>query len=132
LFRINGGVALGLNTTEAVDSIHANLQNKLDLLMRTSTRSCMPHVKESCGCRKPLPGLFEQARACFPDITPETSVMIGDSPSDMEFGRAVGMRTIWIEGYETKRKLRRGKAGGLADASLAPLSEAVEACWGIQ
>ena len=120
------GVALGLYTTEAVDSIHANLQNEL----RSSDAHIdaffyCAHDKGSCGCRKPLPGLFEQAKARFPDITPETSIMIGDSSSDIKFGRMVGMRTIWIEGVEANKKPGWEEAAALADASFGSLSEAV-------
>jgi D-glycero-D-manno-heptose 1,7-bisphosphate phosphatase len=125
------GVALGLYTTEAVDSIHANLQNELRSFdAHIDAFFYCAHDKESCNCRKPLPGLFEQARACFPNITPKTSIMIGDSASDIEFGRAVGMRTIWIEGCEANRKLGREKAAGQADASFASLPEAVEGLLG--
>ena len=125
------GVALGLYTTEAVDSIHASLQKEL----RSSDAHIdaffyCPHDKESCGCRKPSPGMFEQARERFPDITPGTSVMIGDSSSDVEFGRAVGMKTIWIEGSGANRRPGWEKAAGLADASFASLPEAVEGLLG--
>jgi len=37
--------------------------------------------------KKPMPGLFEQVVAEFPDVTAGASVMIGDSLSDIEFGR---------------------------------------------
>jgi D-glycero-D-manno-heptose 1,7-bisphosphate phosphatase len=125
------GVALGLYTTEAVDAIHANLQNELRAFdAHIDAFFYCAHDKESCGCRKPLPGLFEQARARFSDITHETSVMIGDSSSDIEFGRAVGMKTIWIKGSEANRKSGWDEAAGLADASFASLSEAVESLLG--
>jgi hypothetical protein len=55
--------------------------------------------------------------------------MIGDSPSDMEFSRVVGVRTTWI-GYEANRKLRRERATELADASFASLPEVVEGLLG--
>jgi histidinol phosphatase-like enzyme len=45
-----------------------------------------------------MPGLFEQVVAEFPDVTAGASVMIGDSLSDIEFGRTLGMQTIFIEG----------------------------------
>ena len=52
--------------------------------------------------------------------------MVGDSTSDVEFGRAVGMRTIWISGPEENRKPGWETATKLADMSFASLPEAVE------
>ena len=37
-----------------------------------------------------------QAKADFPEINFEKSIIIGDSLSDMEFGRNAGMKTIFI------------------------------------
>jgi D-glycero-D-manno-heptose 1,7-bisphosphate phosphatase len=57
-----------------------------------------PHDAQQCNCRKPLPGLFHQARADFPEIAANTSLMIGDSLSDIEFGHRLGMTTVFLEG----------------------------------
>lgn len=43
-----------------------------------------PHIpKDNCKCRKPLPGLFFQAKEKYPDIDFNNSVMIGDSAKDI-------------------------------------------------
>jgi len=47
-------------------------------------------------CRKPLPGLFEQAFRDFPEADASNSVMVGDSLSDVEAGSRLGMRSIFI------------------------------------
>ena len=47
-------------------------------------------------CRKPLPGMGLQALVDFPMIDLAKSVLIGDSSSDIEFGRRLGMYTIRI------------------------------------
>lgn len=44
--------------------------------------------------RKPNPGLFEDARKAFPEISPGRSVMVGDSESDRIFARNCGMAFI--------------------------------------
>jgi histidinol-phosphate phosphatase family protein len=81
------GIARGLYTAAEVAAIHAKFQQ---LLERAGAHIdgffICPHDKGECNCRKPLPGLFEQAVAQFPEITAETSAMIGDSLSDVEFG----------------------------------------------
>jgi len=121
------GIALGLYTAESVDAIHKHLQSKLrSANARIDAFFYCPHDKASCNCRKPLPGLYEQARKQFPEIAPETSAMVGDSLSDIEFGKAVGMRTVWLAGPEQNRKPGWETAANLADVCSESLPEAVE------
>jgi len=133
------GIALGLYTANDVHAIHASLQREL------ATHSAhidafyfCPHDRATggkeasenqpaCDCRKPLPGLYHQARAQFPDITHESSLMIGDSLSDIEFGHRLGMATIFIEGDPTHQKPGADRARSLANQSFASLPEAVDA-----
>ena len=82
------GVALGLYSAADVDAIHAQLQQTLAQYgAHIDGFYFCPHDKRECNCRKPLPGLFEQAQAQFPEIEPESSLIVGDSLSDIEFGR---------------------------------------------
>jgi D-glycero-D-manno-heptose 1,7-bisphosphate phosphatase len=122
------GVARGLYTVADVGAIHSELQR---VLKRESAHIdaffICPHEEGACNCRKPLPGLYEQAVAQFPSIAPETGVMIGDSLSDMEFGRRLGMATILVDGGAQQRESSAGEAAALADMSCASLAEAVEA-----
>jgi FMN phosphatase YigB (HAD superfamily) len=53
--------------------------------------------------------------------------MIGDSPSDIEFGKSLRMRTIWIEGPAETRKNGWESAARMADMQFASLPEAVDA-----
>ncbi len=58
---------------------------------------CCPHLKsENCDCRKPQIGMALQAKKEFPTLNFEHAVMVGDSLSDMQFGRNAGMKTIFI------------------------------------
>jgi D-glycero-D-manno-heptose 1,7-bisphosphate phosphatase len=122
------GIALGLYTSEDVESIHRALQEHLATHgAHVDAFFFCSHDKGECRCRKPLPGLYEQALERFPEITPATSAMIGDSCSDIEFGKALGMHTIWIEGDAESRKPGSEAAAALADRQFATLSEAVNA-----
>jgi D-glycero-D-manno-heptose 1,7-bisphosphate phosphatase len=64
---------------------------------------CCPHHPEGvvsryalqCGCRKPLPGMMEQAAAEH-GLDLARCVMIGDTQSDLDAGRAAGTRTILV------------------------------------
>ena len=55
-----------------------------------------PHgPEEDCVCRKPAPGLMEQAARTL-GFDPRESVMIGDKAADMGLGRATGATTILV------------------------------------
>ena len=121
------GIALGLYTSADVEAIHEALK---ELLARHGAHVdgfyFCPHDYGQCNCRKPLPGLFEQAVAEFPEIAAETSVMIGDSLSDMEFARRLGMAAILIEGDPGSSSRGREEAAVLADLRSPSLAMAVE------
>jgi D-glycero-D-manno-heptose 1,7-bisphosphate phosphatase len=123
------GIALGRYSAADVASIHAKFQAKLASAGgHVAAFYICPHDHGECNCRKPLPGLFEQAVADFPGISARTSVMIGDSQVDMEFGKRLGMRTILIE--NAGQPPEDGKAGEMADLRCSSLAEAVNAILG--
>jgi D-glycero-D-manno-heptose 1,7-bisphosphate phosphatase len=120
------GIALGLYTAEDVRAIHAEFQK---LLMAAGAHVdgfyFCPHDKGQCNCRKPLPGLFTQAVADFPEISAVSSMMIGDSNSDIEFGRRLRMITVFIDGDPRRRKPGAETARELADLRFSLLYDAV-------
>ena len=121
------GVALGKMSVEAVNAIHREIQQHLHESGGHIDRFYIcPHDRNSCMCRKPLPGLYVQAVIEVPDIDPQNSIMIGDSLSDIEFGRGIGMRTYLIRGDLKNRKPGWERAASLADRSFDDLSEAVQ------
>lgn len=127
------GIALGLHTAAEVRSIHSTFQKELaGYGAYTDAFYFCPHDKDQCNCRKPLPGLFEQAQADFPDITPESSAIIGDSWSDIEFGRRLGMFTVFIDGDPELQKPGAESARASADLHFPSLPAATEALLAIQ
>jgi D-glycero-D-manno-heptose 1,7-bisphosphate phosphatase len=121
------GIALGLYTAEDVRAIHAEFQKMLEASgAHVDGFYFCPHDKGQCNCRKPLPGLFEQAVADFPGITAATSVMIGDSKSDVEFGRRLGMTTVFIDGDPQRQKPGAKEARELADLRYLSLIAAAK------
>ncbi|MGH7907746.1 MAG: D-glycero-alpha-D-manno-heptose-1,7-bisphosphate 7-phosphatase [Candidatus Binataceae bacterium] len=121
------GVALGLYTVEDVRKIEAALEEMLAAEdARVDGFYFCPHDEGTCNCRKPQPGLFEQARADFQEIDPASSVMIGDSLSDVEFGRGLDMRTIFIDAPAERQRSGAERARAIADMRLGALAEAVE------
>ena len=125
------GIAQGLYTMEDVDAIHNSFRRLLEGWgARVDAFFICPHHIGECNCRKPLPGLYEQAVARFPDIKPTESIVIGDSLSDIEFGKRIGMKTIFVEGNPERRSSGAEEAAKLADLSVASLAEAVDALLG--
>ena len=85
-----------------------------------------PHVPaDGCRCRKPGPGLAEQADERFGDIVHARSVMIGDSACDIRFGADLGMATVLVTGTggdhdgAPEPDLRAEDLAGAADLLLA-------------
>lgn len=48
------------------------------------------------GMRKPAIGMAKQAKKDFPEIDFSKSLIVGDSVSDMLFGRNAGMKTVFV------------------------------------
>lgn len=122
------GVALGLYSRQDVEAIHQHLQENLGTQgAHVDAFYFCPHDKSQCDCRKPLPGMFHEAQREFPDIDPTTSIVVGDSLSDVDFGRRLGIRTVFIDGDPLKQKPGAQQAGELADARFPSLKDAVDA-----
>jgi D-glycero-D-manno-heptose 1,7-bisphosphate phosphatase len=122
------GIALGLYTADDVRAIHSAFQSFLKAhgAAMDGFYFC-PHDAQQCNCRKPLSGLFDQARTDFPEIDAVSSLMIGDSLSDIEFGHRLGMMTVYIEGDSQQRKHGSEAARELADLRFSSLGDAVDA-----
>ena len=55
--------------------------------------------RKQCYCRKPAPGMIEQACAEL-HIDPRSSLMVGDKASDMEAGQAAGVGRLFRVAFE--------------------------------
>ncbi len=92
------GIAKGICTTEQVNAVHQYLRQQLadNKLIINAIYFC-PHLAGSgCDCRKPETGMMRQALADFPDIRLDQSFMVGDSLTDMQFGKRAGVPTAFI------------------------------------
>lgn len=82
------------NVTEIFAFISENIQKKAG---RIDAFYVCPHLKtDNCDCRKPQIGMALQAQSDFPEVDFSNSIMVGDSISDMKFGRNAGMKTVFI------------------------------------
>jgi len=110
------GVARGFFPTTTVDRVHQRLTELMAAAgcAPDDIRFC-PHLPDGddpayrgdCECRKPKPGMLEQAgRELHIDM--KRSYMIGDKFSDIQCGRAAGTAAILVrtgEGRQTENNL---------------------------
>lgn len=92
------GIARGLMSEEDLQLVHDKMVTLLEK-NETSVDAIFycPHDRDTgCLCRKPGPGMPLQALAQFPEIDFTRSVMVGDTASDMQMGRSLGMVCIHI------------------------------------
>ena len=95
------GIGRNLMTYQDLQLIHANM---LEIVKKSGGRIdavyYCPHDYEKgyCLCRKPNVGMAIQAKKDFPDIDFSKSVMVGDSLSDMDFGKRLGMVCVFVGG----------------------------------
>jgi D-glycero-D-manno-heptose 1,7-bisphosphate phosphatase len=93
------GIGKGLMTEEDLSAIHLKLTNAVNLAGGKIDKifHC-PALKGSGSFyRKPLPGMALKAKKEFPEIDFRKSVMVGDTISDMLFGKNLKMNTVFIE-----------------------------------
>ena len=92
------GVGKGLMTEEALQSIHLEMKREVEIVQGKIDKIYYCTEKEDTYFyRKPNPGMAVQAFNDFPDMNPLKSIMVGNKPSDMKFGRAAGMFTVFVK-----------------------------------
>ena len=107
LFRNNGfkifvvtnqsGVGRGYFSLEDVNAVNKQvlyLLKKEDAYVE-KIYFCPHHPKDNCECRKPKPGMLNQAKKEF-DIDLSQSYMIGDRTEDIKLGKGVGLQTVLV------------------------------------
>ncbi|MBO6517272.1 MAG: HAD family hydrolase [Bacteroidia bacterium] len=92
------GIGKGLMTVDDLQSIHNQMVESIEQGQgRIDGIYFCPDLKHTNPvCRKPQPGMGYQAKEDFPEIDFSKSIMVGDSLSDMEFGRKLGMKNVFI------------------------------------
>ncbi len=93
------GIAKGLMSEVDLSIVHQYLLDSLKKIgVTVDAIYYCPHLKESCcNCRKPGTGMAQQAKKDFPYINFNKSMIIGDSLSDVLFGKRCGMMTVLVD-----------------------------------
>jgi len=112
-----GAVGRGLISADQLRDIHCRMLRAIEAAGgHVSAIYTCPHAPaDGCACRKPKPALFHQASRDLGIDLPR-SVMIGDSPTDVEAGRAAGCRPILVN-----------DSGAPVDADVLAVNDLVEA-----
>jgi histidinol-phosphate phosphatase family protein len=92
------GIGKGLYTVADLEGIHLSMM--LDIILCGGNIDRIYYApqlaSENSDMRKPNIGMARLAKEEFPDIDFSKSLIVGDSFSDMEFGRNAGMKTVFI------------------------------------
>ncbi len=119
------GIGRGLYTEEEFAAVQRRVDDLLsaDGIALDALFYC-PHAPAAgCRCRKPGPGLLEEAALLFTWL-PALCWLIGDKRSDLQLARAAGLRACLVrtgKGAAAEREL----AGGEADLVAEDLAAAV-------
>ena len=93
------GIARGLITREQADAVNARVG---DLLGPFASVQLCPHgPHDGCGCRKPAPGMVDQACADL-GVDPARAVVIGDIGADVEAAVAAGAVGMLVPTPDTR------------------------------
>ncbi len=90
-------IGRGLATAATVEAIHQHMAATAQLYggRIDAFRFCPHHPQESCRCRKPQPGLLQQAAREF-NIDLHSSLFIGDAFTDYQAASATNTRYIHV------------------------------------
>lgn len=122
------GIAKGLTQIDDLEIIHQNMLREIQGVGGRIDRIYFCGEMESPN-RKPNPGMGIQAMKDFPDIVLNKSIMIGNTLSDMHFGRNLGIAfNIYID--TTTEEIP--SEGRLIDFTFKTLFEAADFIQSIQ
>lgn len=94
------GIGKGLMNAVELEELHQQLTRETTAHgIRIDGIYYCPDLSTRAGnCRKPAPTMALAAQQDFPEISFSHSVMVGDSASDILFGKRLGMQTVLIAG----------------------------------
>ena len=100
------GVSLGKMTQMQLDEIHEFMVNEIVTQGGHVTHvfSATELKNSDSTFRKPSPKMAYMAQERFPQVDFQKSIMVGDTDSDIRFGKNLGMKTVLILTEEKTRE----------------------------
>ena len=122
------GIARGYFDLARLDEIHTRLYALLEAegAVIDGLYICPHGPDDDCDCRKPLPGMVNQAVAEH-HFDPAQAFMIGDKEVDVDLGRAVGATTFLVRTGHGAKHVEATKADHVV-ADLAEAVRMIESC----
>ena len=91
------GIGKGLTRLEDLQLIHKNMVGEIEMAGgRIDAVYFCADLEDDSPNRKPNPGMGLQAVKDFPEIDLSKAIMVGNTISDMKFGRNLGVQTIFL------------------------------------
>ncbi|TAH20820.1 MAG: HAD-IIIA family hydrolase [Cytophagales bacterium] len=107
------GIGKGLMTEYDLALIHQKMKDELEV----ENKTLLPIIDYIFHCpslksandinRKPQIGMALQAKTMFQSVDFQRAIMVGDTISDMEFGKKAGMNTIFFGAEEIAESERK-------------------------
>ncbi|HPH84082.1 MAG TPA: HAD family hydrolase [Ferruginibacter sp.] len=114
------GVGKGLTKLEDLHTIHGNMQHEIEKAGgHIDAVFYCADLEDSSPFRKPNPGMGLQAASQFPDIDLSKSIMVGNTISDMEFGRNLGVYTVFLPTTRPEVDLKDPRIDAVYDSLIA-------------
>lgn len=92
------GIGKNIMTEKELSDVHNNMLKeisrhggKIDAIYYCPDLATKPN-----NCRKPCLAMAEKAKAAYPELNFQKSVMVGDTMSDMKFGKNAAMTTVYV------------------------------------
>jgi len=100
------GVGKGIMSVETLKDIHAKMRTSFEEagVQIDKVYSAIALASDDAN-RKPNTGMALQAKEDFDSIDFKKSVMVGNNLSDMEFGKRMGMKTVFLTTTKGKMHL---------------------------
>ena len=96
------GIGKGKMSVEELEKIHHYMLNQIQLAggRIDGIYFCPDLASKKPNCRKPGISMALRAKNEFPDVDFSKSFMVGDTKTDMEFGKNAGMQCIFIQTHK--------------------------------
>ncbi len=98
------GVGKKLMNIQKIDEVHNYMVQEIEKVggRIDKTYYCPELAKLDPKCRKPNIGMGIQAEKDFPEIDFNQSIMVGDSITDIQFGKRLNMKTVFLDTKDEK------------------------------
>ena len=113
------GIGKGVTQLADLQLMHKNMIAEIENAGgRIDAVYFCPDLEDESPNRKPNPGMGLQAVKDFPDIDLTKSIMIGNTLSDMQFGRNLGIKTIFLPTTRPEVELHDSRIDAVYDSLI--------------